>query len=102
MVNLTMITEPKAETTSGNARRFPILELPLLEEGKDYLLFTTKPSKAGLTSPVGLTQGCFSITKKGDVDVAVNGVNNAGLGLGKDGPVEYEELARRIRALRGH
>ncbi|HAB15408.1 MAG TPA: hypothetical protein PLX89_01235 [Verrucomicrobiota bacterium] len=99
-VTLTMVSEPKARPQQGNIQRQPVLELPTLEEGKEYLLFLTKPSKIGLTSPVGLVQGCFTITKKGDTEFAVNGVNNAGLGIGDGGPVKYEELAKRIQALR--
>ncbi|HAB17657.1 MAG TPA: hypothetical protein PLX89_04125 [Verrucomicrobiota bacterium] len=100
IVNLTMVAEPKTAIRHGNARREPLIEVPPLEEGKEYLLFTTKPSKIGLTSPVGLAQGLFSIKQQGDKVTAVNGVNNAGLGLGSGGPVAYQELAARIRALR--
>lgn len=101
-VILTMIAEPKSPTQHGTATRLPLVELPRLEEGKEYLLFTTAPSKAGLTSPVGLAQGCFSISKKGNTEYAVNGLNNVGLGLASAGPVSYQELVRRIRALRSN
>lgn len=100
IVNLTMVAEPKSRIRSGSAERAPIVEIPELTEGQEYLLFTTKPSKLGLSSPVGLAQGCFKITKVGDKEMAVNGVNNAGLGVGSGGPVAYAELAQRIRALR--
>lgn len=99
-VNFTMIAELKAPARQGKATRAPLLELPRLEEGGEYLLFATAPSKAGLTSPVGLAQGCFSISKKGDTEFAVNGANNVGLGLGAGGPIQYQELVKRIRALR--
>ncbi|MFN0127278.1 MAG: hypothetical protein ACKV19_11400 [Verrucomicrobiales bacterium] len=100
LVVLTMVARPKSPTQAGNATRLALVELPQLEEGKEYLLFTTKPSKAGLTSPVGLAQGCFSISKSGKTEFAVNGVDNAGLGLPSKGPIAYQELVKRIRTLR--
>lgn len=99
VINLTMITDRKAPVQHGNARREKLLEMPELTEGQEYLLFTTRPSKAGLSSFVGLAQGCFAISARGDKEFALNGVNNAGLGLAAAGPVEYRELATKIRAL---
>jgi hypothetical protein len=99
-VNLTMIGEIKKNPAQQGVQRAPLLDLPRLEEGKEYLLFTTRPSAAGLSTTVGLQQGCFSLTKKEGKAYAVNGANNAGLGLGKNGPVEYEKLTAQIRALR--
>jgi len=70
-------------------------ELPRLTVGQEYLLLTTRPSTIGLSTTVGLGQGCFSIQKHGNEEVAVNLIGNAGL---FDGPVNYQELAAQIRA----
>lgn len=100
LISLTMLAERKSPVQHGNARREKLLELPELKEGQEYLLFTTRPSQVGLSSFVGLAQGCFAISARGDKEFALNGVNNAGLGLAAAGPVEYQELATKIRARR--
>ena len=79
-IPFTMIADPKAPVQQGNHRRLPMMELPELVQGKEYLLFTTKPSKIGLSSPVGLALGCFTIWSKEGKDYVVNGANNVGLG----------------------
>ncbi len=48
------------------------LRLPKLEVGERYLLLTTRPSAIGMSSPVGLGQGCFRITGAGEGEEAVN------------------------------
>jgi hypothetical protein len=84
-------------TPPGQPRRRPPIELPELKSGQEYLLFTTQPSRIGLSSVVGLGQGCFSIESKGGQETAVNERGNVGLGLPRTGPVAYEELAAEIR-----
>jgi len=81
----------------GQAQRQSTLELPVLKQGQEYLLFTTQSSRIGLSSLVGLGQGCFSIQAKGDKETAVNERMNVGLGLPRSGPLPYEELAAAIR-----
>jgi hypothetical protein len=78
-------------------------EIPEMEIGRSYLLFTTRPSGANLSSPVGLGQGCFDIKMKGDQEVAVNQFRNIGLFRGMDvtdiaaqGPVSYERLTGEL------
>ena len=51
----------------------------MLTVGQTYLVFTTQPSGVGLSTTVGLGQGCFRLYGKGDSQMAVNEVNNAGL-----------------------
>jgi hypothetical protein len=64
----------------GNVRSVsPLPDMPVLSVGKTYLVFTTQPSGVGLSTTVGLGQGCFRLYGKGDSQMAVNEVNNAGL-----------------------
>jgi hypothetical protein len=53
--------------------------MPVLSVGQTYLVFTTQPSGVGLSTTVGLGQGCFRVYGKGDSQMAVNEVNNTGL-----------------------
>ena len=80
---------------------------------------TTHPSRVGLSTTVGLGQGAFLITGKGEEEQAVNEFQNANLGGSEDlaagpdphsfaaaragvrGPIAYSELASQIRALVG-
>jgi hypothetical protein len=57
----------------------PLPDMPVLAVGQTYLVFTTQPSGIGLSTTVGLGQGCFRLYGKGDSQMAVNEVNNAGL-----------------------
>lgn len=98
----------------GNAIHFSALpDLPRLSPGSDYLLFATAPSSIGLSTTLGLGQGCFELLKKSEQELqAVNGFNNLGLfkstrtesfaatgpQLPVSGPVSYSLLAGQIRA----
>jgi hypothetical protein len=93
-------------------------------KGEEMLLFLRPPSRLGLTSPAGLEQGRFEITRPANGRaVAINGHQNVGLfeGLPKSarakrvvlpaasqrlggqatGPVDLEDLKQTIRALAG-
>lgn len=76
----------------------PVIEVPALAVGQDYLLMTTKPSAVGLSTMVGLAQGTFRIYGGPNAEMAVNGLNNAGLADGIRGPLSYRDMATRIRA----
>ncbi len=100
-------TLKKAPAPTGGIQRLPFLpEVPRLKIGKDYLLFTTAPSTVGLSTTVGLGQGCFSFVFMNKEEMAVNGFGNAGIfkdmpeaGPSSPGAVPYSELADQIRAL---
>jgi hypothetical protein len=66
--------------------------------GGDYLLILTAESEVGLSAPVGLGQGAFTIFEQDKLAWAKNEFDNAGLFAG---PVKYEELASKIRARGG-
>jgi len=89
---------------NGNMKFSPFRDVPRLDEGGDYLLFTTPESAAGLSVTVGLGQGAFKVSPVDGADgeyLVVNEFNNAGLGLNGAGPVGYVELSTQIHALLG-
>jgi hypothetical protein len=96
-----MIGSAKAESESKGIRHFSIFrDMPQLERGRDYLLFLTAESSIALSSPVGLAQGCFDIDTTVPEEPTANRVNNAGLAAGiSKGPLPYQELAQRVRAI---
>lgn len=58
---VTMLGSLKYSPDSGNIQRFSVLpDLPRLELGAEYVLMTTTPSEYGLSTTVGLGQGCYS------------------------------------------
>ncbi|HSR53494.1 MAG TPA: hypothetical protein VLV83_21935 [Acidobacteriota bacterium] len=83
--------------------RSPIPGFPVLKEGQEYLLMVAPKSVAtGLTSTVGLGQGCFELDGK----VAVNLFNNFGLFRGMSsptasGPLTYDQLRQQIKSIVG-
>jgi hypothetical protein len=95
-----MIGSLKADA-AGGARHFSIFrDMPRLQRGRDYLLFLTAESSVALSSPVGLAQGCFDIDTSIPSQPTANRVNNAGLVADvAKGPLAYEDLAARVRAL---
>jgi hypothetical protein len=121
---ITMISNKLMKISNGKYERFsPLINMPRLEMGQTYLLFTTQPSKIGLSTTVGLGQGAFRIAGKPGAETAVNEFNNVGLFRGMQapaktqaapttrtatvssaadsGPVAYSELAAQIRSLVG-
>jgi hypothetical protein len=95
-----MIGTHKVETDRGGARHFSAFsDVPRLERGRDYLLFLTAQSKVALSSPVGLAQGCFDIDTSTPGQLTSNRTGNAGLIAGVKGPLPYDQLANRVRAI---
>jgi hypothetical protein len=82
---LTMLGHPGASVggmplPGTTLERRSILEgLPRLDLGRSYLLFTTRPVGSGLSTTVGLGQGCFRIAGEGSGMTAVNAFGNRGL-----------------------
>jgi hypothetical protein len=100
----------------------PLPRMPEMAVGGTYLVFTTQPSEVGLSTTVGLGQGCFRIAGTGKDETAVNQVDNSGLfrdmappastqpntlqssirtSAATSGPLAYAELSSRIQALVG-
>jgi hypothetical protein len=98
IVTITMVGSMKQDgaAVNGQRRLSALPELPELDVGEDYVLFTTKPSAVGLSTTVGLGQGAFKLFVSEDgEELAANELNNAGL---FNGPVTYTQLASAIRA----
>ena len=107
-----------APVQRGVMRSLPVLPtMPQLVVGQTYLVMTTRPSAIGLSTTVGLGQGCFRISLMGKEELASNEVNNHGLfrdmappaaapsqarvaaAAAPGGPLSYADLAGRIRGL---
>ena len=95
-----------APRTVGQATRMSLFrDMPRLKLGDSYLLFSTPPSAVGLSTTVGLGQGCFHLASIENKMMAVNGFDNVGLFSGMSigdmpvkGPVSYDRLADVIRS----
>ena len=96
----------------GNAKAIAegrVMEgFPLIQSGKEYLLFISQAGPIGLTSTMGLAQGCFAFVRSGGEEMVVNGFNNMDLFKGMDtsmpanGPVGYSDVAAMIYAKLGY
>lgn len=101
-VTVTMIgSMKKSDEINPNLTRFDRFhEVPRLQHNQELLLFTTPESQFGLSVTVGLAQGCFDIAG----GMALSRADNAGLFMDTtymgpaSGPINYNELASRIRA----
>ena len=91
-------------------------EMPSFTTGEEVITFFYAPSKYGFTSPVGMTQGKFTIKTDGSSGKKMvrNGLNNARLFTGMknvsslsstamatetNAPVDAEEFSKTIRSL---
>lgn len=99
VAEITMLGNLKDEAPAGSVVRFSHLpDLPSLVRGGEYVVFTTPPSPVGLSTTVGLVQGAFKLYHSADrQEMAVNGIDNAGLSETINGPVTYATLADAIR-----
>lgn len=100
-IAVTMVGSVKEpQENDGFARFNRFRDIPQLQKGAEFLLFTTVESAYGLSVTVGLQQGCFDI----DGGMALNRAGNVGLFTQtryagtSSGPIAYDELADRIRA----
>jgi hypothetical protein len=96
-----MLGSIKDETRmAGGQQHLAVLPgMPRLERGHDYVLVTTAPSAAGLSTTVGLGQGSFRVFTQDRQEMAANELDNAGLFAG---PVTYAALADAIHGAVGH
>ena len=110
VIELRMLGVAKTAAQVGNQKKISALrDLPQLEMGHDYVLFTTRPSAIGLSTTVGLGQGAFTIQSGTKEELVANTFGNAGLdprraaatGQPHSGPIPYAELARAIREVTG-
>ncbi|MDJ0758410.1 MAG: hypothetical protein QNJ19_03385 [Woeseiaceae bacterium] len=100
-MTITMIGSPKGVQNGADFVRFNVLrDMPKLEQGAEYLLFTTPESDIGLSVTVGVGQGLFDL----EGGMAINQSHNARLLEGTSmggpavGPIDYREMADYIRS----
>lgn len=105
IVEIRMFGSVKGRPVENGVEYLGGFQPELLDVGREYLLFMTRPSGVGLSTMVGLGQGAFKIVLYEKEDAVVNGLNNQGLFRGIDrgdfpqsGPINYAALATRIRA----
>jgi hypothetical protein len=108
-VEIRMVGALKEPKRSDDLRKFSLWrDVPRLDRGQEYVLFTTQPSRIGLSTTVGLGQGAFQIKDAGKEEQAINAFGNVGLAKGMaadtplrraSGPIPYAELAQAIRAV---
>jgi len=105
VVDLPTLGKSAPAEAGGAVRAVLLPEVPRLEIGATYVLFTTRAARTGLATTVGLGQGCFRVLGEGEKEIAINAFENAGLFTGTSlegaiaqGPVPYATLAGAIRA----
>lgn len=98
MIGKSVHDKPNAD---GQLKVSIFRDVPKLNKGGEYLLFTTPESAIGLSVTVGLGQGAFKVLPVDGSDTeftAVNEFDNAGLGLASSGPVSYTVLSDEVRS----
>lgn len=83
------VREPRIQGDQALVQRIP--GMPVYRVGQEVVLFLVSDSSLGLTSPVGLFQGAFTVEEREGKKVLQNG--NQNLGLFKD--LSKEESARK-------
>ena len=100
-------SKSEVEPIGGGIGKFPLLAgQPVLQVGRDYLLFTTQPSAIGLSTTVGLGHGCFNVFELDKAEMVINELNNANVfegisGMPSTGPVDYQAMADLLNQMLG-
>lgn len=68
-------------------------EIPRYEVGEEAVVFLSAPGGSGLTAPVGLAQGKFTVFSKGDLKTVMNRDGNRGLFIGSDKSPKMKSLS---------
>ncbi len=102
VMEITMAGSIKNESANDGLMHFSIFrDVPKFERGREYVLFMTPRSSAGLSTPVGLGQGAFDILTTAKEDMAVNQFNNIGLGVSEGEPMSYESMREAVEESAG-
>ncbi len=107
VVEVRMIGTHKVQGQVAGQQRLSVFrDVPRLTMGEEYVLFTTSPSRVGLSTTVGLGQGAFKVDASTKEERTVNGYGNQGLNarlvtalLPDSGPVPYTRFATALRAV---
>lgn len=108
VIEITMVTDPGPRKVGDKVGFSALPQMPDIRMGQRYLFFTTAPSAVGLSTTVGLGQGCFRITGDPGEEITTNEFDNLGLfrgmsapGMPEHGPIAYAKLMQQIDALLG-
>lgn len=108
VVDIRMVTDPGPRHVGDKVSFSTLPKMPDIQMGQRYLFFTTAPSSVGLSTTVGLGQGCFRITGEPGGEITTNEFDNLGLfrgmsapGMPEHGPIAYSRLVQQIDALLG-
>jgi hypothetical protein len=71
------VREPRVQGDKALVFRVP--GMPVYQAGQEVVLFLISDSSLGLTSPVGLSQGAFTVDKRDGQKLLQNGIQNLGL-----------------------
>ena len=72
------LAEP-IQLDNGVTQLSRIAGMPRYVAGQEYMLFLTRESRLGFSSPIGLLQGAFRVQGRGNSRMVVNGMGNANL-----------------------
>ncbi len=72
------LAEP-IQLNNGVTQLSRIAGMPRYVAGQEYLLFLTRESRLGFSSPIGLLQGAFRVQGRGTSRTVLNGLRNANL-----------------------
>src|SRR5688572_636723 len=79
IADIQMVFSPGTTPVAGAVHFSTLPKMPDIKLGERYLFFTTRPSSAGLSTTVGLGQGCFRVSGEPGHELAVNEYENLGL-----------------------
>jgi hypothetical protein len=89
VTEITMLGRLKPVTVNGTRSSSYLLQLPVLKIGQSYVLLTAPPSAIGLSSPIGLGQGCFTVFEQDGNEMVKNAAGKT---------MTYNELSAAIRS----
>ncbi len=86
---------------SGKVLVFHVPGMPVYRVGQEVVLFLVADSPLGLASPVGLSQGAFTVVERQGKKMLKNGLQNAGLlnGLSQETNADKWKLSEDERTL---
>lgn len=87
-----------APRSDGLVRFEMFKDIPRLQMGSDYVLFTTPASSAGLSTMVGLGQGAFNVFSSNKQDMVMNQFGNSNIDMANGDAMTYESLKQAVSA----
>ena len=96
-IELKMVGYLKEPKSPEGITRFSIFkDMPRLQLGQDYVIFSTPRSSFGLSSTIGLGQGAFSVFSENREVLVVNNYNNENFEFGEGGPISYSKMKKLV------